>query len=169
MLFRSQGAKVRTSGPRQIEGRLVRVVVETERLGQGGGTITRHRVSVMTARGLEQFILEEAGALQFVDPGLQAKIIAGLDAIAGHRARDRRTLRIAATGQGQRTLRVGYVVGVPLWKASYRLTLPAEGAEGLLQGWAVVENMNGADWNGVELTLVSGNPDRKSTRLNSSH
>ena len=153
-----QGAKVRTSGPRQIEGRLVRVVAETAKLGQGGGTITRHRVSVMTARGLEQFILEEAGALQFVDPGLQAKINAGLDAIAGHRARDRRTLRIAATGQGQRTLRVGYVVGVPLWKASYRLTLPAEGAEGLLQGWAVVENMTGADWNGVELTLVSGNP-----------
>ena len=153
-----QGAKVRTSGPRQIEGRLVRVVAETARLGQDGGTITRHRVSVMTERGLEQFILEEAGALQFVDPGLQAKINAGLDAIAGHRARDRRTLHIAATGQGQRTLRVGYVVGVPLWKASYRLTLPAEGAKGLLQGWAVVENMTGADWNGVELTLVSGNP-----------
>ena len=153
-----QGAKVRTAGPRQIEGRLIRVVAETQRLGQGGGTITRHRVSVMTERGLEQFILEDAGSLQFVDPGLQAKINAGLDAIAGHRTRDRRTLHIAATGQGQRTLRVGYVVGVPLWKASYRLTLPAEGAKGLLQGWAVLENMSGADWNGVELTLVSGNP-----------
>ena len=153
-----QGAKVRTSGPRQIEGRLVRVVAETQRLGQGAGTITRHRVSVMTERGLEQFILEEAGSLQFVDPGLQAKINAGLDAIAGHRARDRRTLHIAATGQGKRTLRVGYVVGVPLWKASYRLTLPDDDAKGLLQGWAVVENMSGTDWNGVELTLVSGNP-----------
>jgi hypothetical protein len=153
-----QGAKVRTAGPRQIEGRLVRVVAETARLGQGVGTITRHRVSVMTTRGLEQFILEEAGSLQFVDPGLQAKINAGLDAIAGHRARDRRTINIAATGAGQRRIRVGYVVGVPLWKASYRLTLPSEGAKGLLQGWAVIENMSGADWNGVELTLVSGNP-----------
>ncbi len=153
-----QGAKVRTAGPRQIEGRLIRVVAETARLGQGDGTITRHRVSVMTARGLEQFILEEAGSLQFVDPALQAKINAGLDAIAGYRARDRRTITIAATGQGQRTLRVGYVVGVPLWKASYRLTLPKDDAKGLLQGWAVIENMSGTDWNGVELTLVSGNP-----------
>ncbi|MCH8097805.1 MAG: DUF4139 domain-containing protein [Proteobacteria bacterium] len=153
-----QGAKVRTSGPRQIEGRLIRVVAETQRLGQGGGTITRHRVSVMTERGLEQFILEEAGSLRFVDPGLQAKINAGLDAIANHRLRDRRTIHIATTGEGQRTIRVGYVVGVPLWKASYRLTLPNDDAKGHLQGWAVIENMSGKDWNGVELTLVSGNP-----------
>lgn len=27
-----------------------------------------------------------------------------------------------------------------------------------LQGWAVLENLSGDDWDGIELTVVSGNP-----------
>ena len=30
--------------------------------------------------------------------------------------------------------------------------------QALLQGWATLENLSGQDWNGVELTLVSGEP-----------
>src|SRR5205823_4888069 len=61
---------------------------------------------------------------------------------------------------GTRQVRVGYVVGVPLWKASYRLSLPAdvEPATARLQGWAVLENFSGQPWNEIELTLLSGNP-----------
>ena len=57
-------------------------------------------------------------------------------------------------------MRVGYVVAMPLWKATYRLSLPpdpkAETAR--LQGWAVLENFSGRAWQDVELTLISGNP-----------
>ena len=57
-------------------------------------------------------------------------------------------------------MRVGYVVAMPLWKATYRLSLPADPASGSarLQGWAVLENFSGQSWNDVELTLLSGNP-----------
>src|SRR3954469_10274679 len=63
-------------------------------------------------------------------------------------------------GQGKRTVRVAYIVTVPVWKASYRLTLPADATppKAALQGWATVENLSGQDWKGVELTLVSGRP-----------
>jgi hypothetical protein len=48
---------------------------------------------------------------------------------------------------------------VPLWKASYRIALPAAGEDkGLVQGFAHIENLSGQDWRAVELTLVSGNP-----------
>ena len=49
---------------------------------------------------------------------------------------------------------------MPLWKASYRLNLPADaGAKtARLQGWAVLENFSGRAWNDVSLTLLSGNP-----------
>lgn len=156
-----QGAEIRVVGARRIQGRLVSVVPEASRLPDGLGTITRHRVSLMTDEGLLQFILEDAEALQFVDTELQAQVETGLAAIATHRARDRRVLEIAAKGQGRRILRVAYVVAVPLWKISYRLTLGPEAAadaRASLQGWAVVENMSGQDWKGIELTLVSGNP-----------
>ncbi len=51
------------------------------------------------------------------------------------------------------------MVAAPLWKASYRLILPAkEGDPARLQGWAVLENQSGTDWNGIALTLQYGNP-----------
>lgn len=67
-------------------------------------------------------------------------------------------------GSGRRLVRIGYVVEAPLWKTSYRLTVPeamgagAASAKGMLQGWAIVENLTGSEWTGVDLTLVFGNP-----------
>ena len=78
-------------------------------------------------------------------------------ALATHRIADRRTLTLQTTGESERTVRLGYVVAAPLWKTTYRLAL-GEGATALLQGWATLENMSGQDWDGIELTLVSGNP-----------
>ena len=50
-------------------------------------------------------------------------------------------------------MRVAYIVAAPVWKASYRLTLPADPAapKAALQGWATVENLSGQDWKDVEL------------------
>ena len=154
-----KGAEVRAAGSREITGRLLSVTEEAVALPDGAGTTVRHRVSLMTQAGLQQVLLEDSEALRLVDPALQAQVDAALAASARHTARDRRRLTIRATGDGARTVRVAYVVAAPLCKATYRLTLPAgEAKAGDLQGWAVLENMSGADWNGVELTVVSGNP-----------
>ena len=64
---------------------------------------------------------------------------------------------------GKAKVRVAFVVAAPLWKTTYRLTLAPDTAaagatDALLQGWALIENMSGEDWNDIELTLVSGNP-----------
>jgi hypothetical protein len=48
-----------------------------------------------------------------------------------------------------------------LWKSTYRLVLPNEGTEdqtALIQGWAVLENTTGQDWNDVAVTITSGSP-----------
>lgn len=153
------GAGIRATGARQVEGRLVRVVPEEVVLPDLGGTVTRHRVSVMSAEGMQTFLFEDADSVVFTDPELRAQIDEALAAVSAHRTRDRRTLRVVSDGEGTRTVRVGYVVAAPLWKATYRMT----GADGKvdkarLQGWAVLENMSGQDWDGVELTIVSGNP-----------
>lgn len=153
------GSDIRATGQREIAGRLVRVVPEAETLPHRAGTVTRHRVTVMTAAGMQSFLLEEAESVNFTDPGLRAQIDGALAAMSAHRTRDRRTLEVVSRGKGKRVVRVGYVVAAPLWKASYRLTLGAEDAKSArLQGWAVLENMSGQDWDGVELTVVSGNP-----------
>jgi hypothetical protein len=50
------------------------------------------------------------------------------------------------------------MVAAPIWKTAYRLVLPKDGGNARLQGWAVVENLTGGDWNDIDLVLVSGNP-----------
>ncbi|ROP81193.1 uncharacterized protein DUF4139 [Stella humosa] len=151
-----RGASVTISGARTIEGRLLGVQAEEERLPQGG-IVTRHRVSVATADGLRQAVLEDLDAVSFTEPKLQAQIEAALAAVASFRDKDTRTLQIALAGSGRRKVRVGYVVEAPIWKTAYRLSVSGEAA-GHLQGWAVLENLSGADWKDVDLTLVSGQP-----------
>ncbi|MBK3778031.1 DUF4139 domain-containing protein [Azospirillum brasilense] len=168
LLNAMKGAEVRTSGSRAVSGRLLSVTEEYTQLPNGGGTVTRNRVSLMTAEGLRQLVLEETDSLRFADPQVQAQLDSALAAVAGSAGKERRRLTIRTTAPqadagAERTVRVAYVVAAPLWKATYRLTLPesakgTEGGTGDLQGWAVLENLSGDDWKGVELSVASGNP-----------
>ena len=123
-------------------------------------SIPRDRVTLLTDAGIEQFILQDADSVAFVDPELQKKVGTALSRLASHRSDGRRQLTLESRGAGKRIIRIGYVVGVPLWKASYRLSLPADpqADHARLQGWAILENFSGQDWHDVSLTLLSGNP-----------
>lgn len=160
LLSTLKGAEISVAGSRALSGKVVSVEEETVTLPGDKGTTKRTRVTLFTDRGLQQFILEDAENLQFADASLRAKIGQALLAIQSNRAKDARTLELATRGEGKRTVRVAYIVEAPVWKASYRLTLPADAAapRSALQGWAVVENLSGQDWKDVELTLVSGRP-----------
>jgi hypothetical protein len=160
LLSTLKGAEVSVGGGRAIKGRIISVQEETAALADGKATTKRTRVTLLTDRGLQQFILEDAENLQFTDSALRDKVGQALLAIQTNRAKEARTLELATRGEGKRTVRVAYIVEVPVWKASYRLTLPADPTAGraALQGWATVENLSGQDWKDVELTLVSGRP-----------
>ena len=160
LLSTLKGAQVTVGGSRAISGRIVSVQEETVALADGKSTTKRTRVTLLTDRGLQQFILEDAENLQFADQALRDKVTQALLAIQTNRAKDARTLELATRGQGRRTVRVAYIVEVPVWKASYRLTLAADpaAARSALQGWATIENLSGQDWKDIELTLVSGRP-----------
>lgn len=166
-----RGAAIRVDGPRALSGQVLSVVQESTQVEAAGTVRTQHRVSVLTEDGIRQFILEEADVLEFTDARVQGQVTAALAALARHGERERRTLIAHIDGDGERQVRIGYVVGVPLWKSAYRLTLPpadattaapGSGEDGPvtadLQGWAVLENLSGEDWEDVSLTLLSGNP-----------
>ena len=156
-----QGAGVTlTVGGSAVSGKLVSVTPE-QVVHEGGMSETRYRLTLMTAEGMKQLWLDQAQSLQFDDAAIKDEIARALAAVRSNATSDQRALTIALKGQGSREVRLGYVIEAPLWKAAYRLVLPAAGekkSEGLLQGWAVVENMTASDWNNVDLTLVSGNP-----------
>jgi len=154
-----QGSEVRVTGAKPMSGRLLRVVEETSR-GADNLAIPRNRVTLLTDAGIEQFILEDANSLAFIDLELQKKVAAALSRLAAHRSDGRRRLTLESHGTGSRSIRVGYVIGVPLWKASYRLSLSGDSKadRARLQGWAILENFSGQAWHDVSLTLLSGNP-----------
>lgn len=160
LLSALRGAEVRAElAGRVVTGRVISVSTEQSSL-PGGGTVTRHRLALLSNGALQQVIVEEIESLTVVDAALQEKIDAALAALARQRERNRRELTIHIAGAGERLVRVGYVTEVPLWKTTYRMVLATEPAvkTAELKGFAVVENRSGAAWKNVDLTLVSGNP-----------
>lgn len=153
-----QGATVTAKGPGfSATGRILQVAQEHEQTKDG--LTTRHRLSLMTAEGLKQAVLENLTSLQFENKKAREEISRALDGIRESAAQGKRVLTVNLKGSEPRTVALSYVVDAPLWKTAYRMVLPeGEKKEGLLQGWAVIENMTAADWNDVDLTLVSGNP-----------
>jgi hypothetical protein len=119
------------------------------------------RLTILTATGLRSVLLREEAEARLLDADLAARIAGAAEALAETRSADTRRLSIALrAGAGEtREVALTYVAGAPLWKPSWRIAVPGvgeEGAEARLMGWAVVENHSGSDWNGVGLSLVSG-------------
>jgi hypothetical protein len=153
------GAEIRVTGSHQLSGRLIHADDEQIRAADGH-VESRLRIAVSTPSGIQQFPLQESDSVAFADAALQSRVDGALARVAAYRAPGRRQLSLTVHGKGRRTIRVGYVVAMPLWKATYRLSLPetAQAATAHLQGWAVLENFSGQAWRDVELTLLSGNP-----------
>ena len=97
-----QGAELRATGPKPMSGRLLRVVEETSR-GADGLAIPRDRVTLLTDAGIEQFILQDADSVAFVDPELQKKVGTALSRLASHRSDGRRQLTLESRGAGKRS------------------------------------------------------------------
>jgi len=153
------GSEVEIDGDTSAKGRLLRVTEEAVQLPDGGGQTTQHRLTIMTGSGLVQAVLEKLSSVQFTNPETQAQINKALAGIAENQAKERRKLSISLLGDGTREAGFSYVVSAPVWKTAYRLVLPKDDGDKVrLQGWAIVENLTGNDWNNVDLSLVSGNP-----------
>lgn len=152
-----QGAEVEISGATVIRGRLMNVMPE-ETILDDGQTITRHRVSVMTAEGMKTAVLENLNNVRFTEKSVQDQIDRALQAVYTNRIRDQRELSVTLKGTESRSVGLTYVQAAPLWKSAYRLVMPEGSDKAFLQGWAILENTTGIDWDNVDVTILSGAP-----------
>lgn len=155
-----QGAAVRLEKEKgAVEGRVVSV--SNREVKMDDSLITIEAVTLATEKGLETVRLDDVTSFRLTDPALDAKLRASLEKLAsGMTAKlddGARTVSLRFVGKGSRAVRAGYLLETPVWKTSYRLVLDA-GAKPYLQGWAIVENTSDEDWQGVHMTLVSGQP-----------
>ncbi|HLW78825.1 MAG TPA: DUF4139 domain-containing protein [Terriglobia bacterium] len=161
--IRGQRVEV-TGGPggpgNMISGRLVSIESHTEKTGAGDTTIEKDYLTLVTASGGVRVIeLTPALSVRPLDANLQGQLDRYLELLSSTRATGLRHLTLNAIGQGQRDVRVSYISEVPVWKSTYRIVFPREStSKAVLQGWAVVDNTVGADWDNVQLALVAGAP-----------
>jgi len=108
-------------------------------------------------RSLDLFSISE---FSLADEALQRDLRRLLDLSLDSKYTNRKKLTLSATGQGERDLRIGYLIEMPIWKCSYRLIFDEKKKDAgpLLQGWALAENTTEEDWKDVAISFVAGNP-----------
>ena len=155
-----KGAKleVRSLPGPAITGRLLSVERKTR--VAGGNTLEVDYISLLTDSGeIRTTEVSPSFTVRLLEAGLPGKVNRMLDLVSLGREPDVRRMVVSTQGAGERGLFVSYISEVPVWKATYRVVLnPKNGKSPLLQGWAIVDNTVGQDWENVELELVAGAP-----------
>jgi len=152
-----RGAKVEVhSGAAVVTGRMLSV--ERKFRTANGTTVQVDELSLLTESGdLRSVELTPAVTVKLAEKGLARKMDRLLDLAALSREPDVRRMVISTEGSGERSLFVSYISEVPVWKTTYRIVLGSQSGP-LLQGWAIVDNTVGEDWNNVQLSRVAGAP-----------
>ena len=153
--FRGETVTVESASGSRVMG----VVIGTRKVQVPAGekaVIEQDAVLLMEEDGrLRQMMLTDARVL--FAPATQSALRRASAGMAAARRKDTKEIRLALSGRGSRTIEASWVASAPVWKTAWRLVLPESGP-GRLLGWAVVQNATPLDWQGVQLSLVSGSP-----------
>jgi Domain of unknown function (DUF4139) len=157
--LRGQRVEVTGSGA-PIAGRLVNVEYRKETDKSGNSSEDHYFLIVETDGGaLRTADLTDGVSVRMVDPSLEKEFASYLEIIGSAQNQQGRHLTLEDRGEGQRQLQVSYISEVPVWKSTYRIVFPREpNGNATVQGWAVVDNTVGVDWDNVQLSLVAGAP-----------
>src|SRR5229473_4457644 len=156
--LRGARLEVRSGSGAAMAGKLLSV--EKKSREKDGATTEWTEISLVNDGGeVRSAEVTPATSVRIAEKDLQVEVGRYLGLIASSRDQDLRRMTISTTGPGERNLYVSYISEVPVWKTTYRLVLSSKAEKKpLLQGWAIVDNTIGEDWNDVELSLVAGAP-----------
>lgn len=159
VLSQMQGAKVAVvSAKGPAAGSILTVEKRSIPADKDKPATTAHFLVIASDAGeLSSFDLSEIRSVKLLDEGTRRDLNEFANATASTRRRDAKTITVTSSGAGQREMVVSYTVAAPIWKTTYRVVMDDDGKP-FFQGWAIVDNVSEEDWNGVQLSLVSGSP-----------
>jgi hypothetical protein len=161
LLARLRGTAVRiVTADGKIEGTVLNVESRATVLaGKDGSSVENLPwINLVTSGGVRSVNLTTSTGFEILDTELAAELNKALAAIAEMRSEQRKTVNISFEGNGDRPVMAAYVQESPVWKTTYRLALPEDESNPVMQGWAIVENTSEEDWIDVTLSLASGQP-----------
>ncbi|MBV9888238.1 MAG: carboxypeptidase regulatory-like domain-containing protein [Acidobacteria bacterium] len=156
--LRGARLEVRSATGPAVTGKLLSVEHKTR--NSANFAMQMEEISLITDSGEVRSVeLNPSTSVRIIDRDLQGEVGKYLGLIASAREQDVRRMTVSTAGTGERNLYVSYISEVPIWKTTYRIVLPSKpDKKPLLQGWAIVDNTVGEDWNDVQLSLVAGAP-----------
>lgn len=154
LLREIRGMAVTVEAVAAIDGRILGI--EQKSVVEDGAQTTRDHLLLLTDDGVRSIPLDTVREIRLHDERAIGDLRRALAALASRYGSGERLLRMRLKDAPEQ-VRVGFVREVPVWKAAWRLVIPAEG-EASLRGWAIVDNVSTRDWQDVELTLASGRP-----------
>jgi len=157
--LRGQRVEITGAGA-PLAGKLVNIEFRKETDKNGQISDDHYFLIVDTDSGaLRTAELTDSVSVRMADASLQKQFANYLDIVASAQNQQVRHLVLEDRGAGARQLRVSYISEIPVWKSTYRIVFPqTANGKATMQGWAVVDNTVGADWDNVQLSLVAGAP-----------
>ena len=157
LLYAFRGARVHIEADRVIEGRVVGIE-EMDGVDDNGNRVERYKVSVKEESGELKIVdVDAINSLKIMDRTLEVGLDKSLDISLNEGSWKPIELKVRMSDTKAKDVLVSYIVSMPVWKPAYRLVL-GEKDEGIFQGWAVVDNVSGSDWERVRMSLIAGTP-----------
>jgi hypothetical protein len=133
------------------------ISVEKQKVAVGKDSVDVELLNLWCSDGVRALKMSEIQRVRFLNPIVDSEFKKALETLVLSHDTQKKSVSINCIGEGNRKVRVGYVIENPIWKTSYRLVLDKK-EQPYLQGWAIVENPTDEDWKDVRMALVSGRP-----------
>ncbi len=162
-----RGARIEVTGSgAAITGRLLSLEIRNATPSDDNKPAIEKRVITVVAESgdVRSVDLTPATQVRLLDTNLHTDVNRYLELLDTNRNQGLRHLTLEDRGTGARELRVSYISEVPVWKSTYRILFTDSAASNqakqtaTLQGWSVIDNTTGVDWNNVQLSLIAGAP-----------
>ena len=158
--FRGANVTIKSRG-KTVTGRIVgveRMTVAPQNRDRSAEPREDWRVTVLDRNdALHPIELSKIKSVNLHDKNLSSGLAKSLDISLNEGDWKKVSLTIQLEGDRNREVALSYIVAMPTWKPAYRLILSDDGRS-VLQGWAVITNVTGSDWDNISFSLVSGQP-----------
>ena len=151
-LLQSQRGEVvdLTVGTQSLRGKIYGVEQRSDQ------NSTRELLVLLNDDGLQTVDLAKVERLKFAKESLRDQLQLALAGTVRSKQASEKPVDLLLDGDKRRTVKIAYIVDMPIWRMSYRLSLKDDQCQ--LQGWAHVDNATGVDWDQIVLDLRSGKP-----------
>lgn len=140
-----------------IEGRVLGLD-SSQRVVERNIAIERFLVVLGSDNVIKRIEFGDIESIEVKDETLAAELQQQLELLfLSVKKKDRKLLKLDLPKNDESNLLIAYSIPCPIWKTSYRLMFDAE-ERLLIQGVAIVDNVQEEDWTDVQMVLVSSAP-----------